>query len=108
MDLADAMGVNPSIVANNMDRLRAMSLEDNVPLAARVWLMRDVFTKLAAEVSKAMQGDDVAAFAEARQRFLMAHETLSGITAEIGRGLRAFRSMGGAVKDALTLPPGAA
>ena len=103
MDLADAMGVNPSIVANNMDRLRAMSLEDNVPLAARVWLMRDVFTKLAAEVSKAMQGDDVAAFAEARQRFLMAHETLSGITAEIGRGLRAFRSMGGEVKDANAL-----
>lgn len=100
MDLADAMGVDPRIVANNMDRLRQMSVEDGVPLAARIWLMRDTFTKLAAEVSRTMQGTDEVAYAEARQRFLMAHETLSGITAEMGRGLRAFRTMKGATQSA--------
>jgi len=93
MDLADAMGADPRVVANNMERLRQMSVEDGVPLAARIWLMRDMFTKLSAEVANLAQGDDVAAFASARQRFLMAFETLSGVTAEMGRGMRAFRNM---------------
>ena len=93
MDLADAMGTDPRVVANNMDRLRQMSVEDGVPLAARIWLMRDMFTKLSAEVANLAKGDDVAAFASARQRFLMAFETLSGVTAEMGRGMRAFRNM---------------
>jgi hypothetical protein len=103
MDLADAMGVDPRIVANNMDRMRSMSVEDGVPLAARIWLLRDMFTKLAAEVSKTMQGDDEAAYAEAKSRFLMVHETLSGVTAEMGRGLRAFRNMGAQVQNAKDL-----
>jgi hypothetical protein len=93
MDLADAMGTDPRVVANNMERLRQMSVEDGVPLAARIWLMRDMFTKLSAEVANLAKGDDVAAFASARQRFLMAFETLSGVTAEMGRGMRAFRNM---------------
>ena len=93
ISLADSMGVNPALVADNMARLRDMSVQDNVPLAARIWLMREVFTRLAADVRTKMEGTDEAAYAEARQRFLMAHETLTGITAEVGRGLRAFRTM---------------
>jgi hypothetical protein len=101
MDLADSMGSDPRLVANNMERLRAMTVEDGVPLAARIWLLRDMFTKLGTQVRQAIESGSEATYAEARQRFLMAHETLSGVTAEMGRGLRAFRNMKGSDETAL-------
>lgn len=92
MSYADAMGVKAREV--NLKKLRAISLEDGIPLAARIRVGREMLIQSAQAVHDAMQGYDEMAYAMASQRHLMIQETLSAITAEVGRGLRAFRSMG--------------
>lgn len=92
LSYADAMGVKAREV--NLRKLRAISLEDGIPLAARIRVGREMLVQSAQAVHDAMQGYDEMAYAMAAQRHLMIQETLSAVTAEMGRGLRAFRSMG--------------
>jgi hypothetical protein len=103
MDTADALGVSPQAMADNIQRMRKMTLEDGVPLAARIWILRKAMIESAQHVYDAMQGDDEVAYALASARHLMLQETLTGVTAEMGRGLRAFRSQGEAAARAQEL-----
>ncbi|HEV2674165.1 MAG TPA: hypothetical protein VGV37_06445 [Aliidongia sp.] len=105
MDLADAMGVQAREI--NLQKLRDMSVNDGIPLAARVRVGRLMLVDAATAVSDLMRnGDpgnpaDIEAYVTSRNRLIMIQETVSGITAEIGRGLRAFQSLGaGAVQEA--------
>lgn len=97
LSLADALGVDAASI--NMKRLRELSVEDNVPLAARVVAGRKALIQSATELRnlgmKAAEGaeQDLIAYAEARDRHLMIQETVSGVTAEVGRALRSFRSL---------------
>lgn len=99
LDLADAMGVKASDV--NLKYLRRLSVEDQLPLAARVMAARKVLVQSAQAVWDAMNraatgtDADVMAYAAARERHRMIQETVSGVTAEVGRALRAFRDLGG-------------
>lgn len=102
--LADAAGVTAREV--NLKKLRAMSLEDGIPLAVRILLGRQMLVQSAQKVSEMMANtsrgiEDDIAFAEARERHLMVQETVSAITAETGRALRAFKNISGEeIKDA--------
>jgi hypothetical protein len=91
-DFAQANGL--SVSDANIDKLRAMSVEDGIPLAARILGGRQMLVQSARLVHEAMQGDDVLRYAEVSQRHLHIQETLSGITAEWGRAGQAFRSLG--------------
>lgn len=90
-DFADALGVSAADV--NIDRLRAMSVEDDSPLAARIKAARQLLVQSARAVHQAMLGDDPVAYEDAVQRHLRIQETVSGITAEWGRAGRAFRML---------------
>lgn len=99
LDLADALGMKASDV--NLTILRRMSIEDQVPLAARVMAARKLLVQSSQTVWDAMRraatgtDADVMAYAEARERHRMIQETVSGATAEFGRALRAFRDLRG-------------
>lgn len=87
---AEAMGVDAHEI--NIDKLRAMSLEDGIPLAARIEAGRMMLEQSAKAVFDAMAGTDEMAYLDVSQRHLRIQETLSGITAEWGRAGRAFRN----------------
>lgn len=97
LEFADALGVDAKEI--NLQKLREISVEDNVPLAARILAGRKMLIQSATDVrdlaAKAATGDEAAlrAYAEARGRHVSIQETLSGITAEWGRAGRAFRAM---------------
>lgn len=99
LDFADAMGVDARQI--NLEKLREMSLKDGIPLAARIVSGRKMLIQSATEVrdlmARAADGSDadVLAYARAKERHLMIQETVSAITAEIGRAMRAFRKLGG-------------
>jgi hypothetical protein len=102
LDLADAMGVDAQEV--NIKKLRQMSVEDGVPLAARILAGRKMLIQSATAVSEAMAkaatgtDADVLAYAAAKDRHVMIMSTVSGITAEWGRAGRAFREIEGGEK----------
>ncbi len=98
LDFALEMGEDAGSL--NLQKLREMSVEDGIPLESRLikgrlmlresaGKVRDMQFKLAREPSEA----NVMAYAEARQRHIMIQETLSAATAEMGRGMRAFRAL---------------
>lgn len=95
--LADALGMDASkLSARKIGQ--AFSAEEIV--AARKLLIESA-TDLRAIMDKARGGSeaDVLAFAIAKERHIMIQGHVSGITAEAGRALRAFRAMDG-MKDA--------
>lgn len=98
LEFAEALGTDA-----NIERLRAMSVEDGVPLAARIRAGRQMLIDSAQKVFEAMNGLDEMAYLEASQRHLRIQETLSGITAEWGRAGRAFRMMADEAKTAENL-----
>ena len=57
--------------------------------------VRDMAAKIAGGTEA-----DVVAYAQARARHLMIQEQVSGLTAEAGRALRAFRDLGGSKEAA--------
>lgn len=93
MDLADALGMDPGML-NRRQIGDAFNAEQIV--AARRLLVQSA-TNVSNLMKKAVAGDHGALLelAEARARHLMIQEQVSGITAEAGRALRAFRSMDG-------------
>lgn len=95
LEFAEALGTDA-----NIDHLRAISVEDSVPLAARIEAGRRMLIQSAEAVFKAMNGTDAMAYLEASQRHLRIQETLSGITAEWGRAGRAFRKQAEAAQAA--------
>ncbi len=98
--LADTIGADPAALAANISRLRALSVEDDIPLAARIRALRIALTKAAADDRAAMraaaEGGDAQALAylETGRRLRLIMETATGVTAEMGRGLRAFHALG--------------
>jgi hypothetical protein len=93
IDLADAMGLRPEDL--NVDELRANYSPE------QVWATRQLFVQTANDAHdlavKAAGGDpgSIASYMQARSRLRMVQEYLSAITAETGRGLRAFRRIEG-------------
>ena len=97
MRLADALGVKASEVnlAKISDIMGPGQLASKI-MAARKLLVQSA-TELRDAMSKAATGsdDDVMAYAEAKERHIMIEQQISGVTAEAGRALRAFRSIEG-------------
>lgn len=104
-ETARAMGVKAKEL--NIQKLRELSVEDNISLAARIRAGRQMLVEVADEVSrlsdKVENGTDadLQNFMEAKDRFMMVAETVSGITYEWGLAGRAFKDISGeAVKSA--------
>lgn len=97
LDLANAMGVDAKEI--NLQKLRAISVEDGVPLAVRIKVGRQMLVQSAEAARDAMlkaasgNEQDLMDFADARRRHLMIAETISGVTEEWGRAGRAFRDI---------------
>jgi len=98
-NFADAMGIDAREM--NLDKLRKMSVEDDVPLAVRIKVGRQMMIDSAMNLrslgQKLEAGGDQALieFLQAQDRHFMIQETVAGITAEWGRAGRAFREVGG-------------
>ena len=92
IDLADAIGMTPADLAR---RNVGQAFNAEQVMAARKLLVQSAMDVRDA-MAKAARGSDadVMAYAEARTRHRMIQEQVSGITAEAGRALRAFRMMG--------------
>lgn len=98
-ELAKALGVKAKEI--NIEKLRQLAIEDDLPLAARVRASREMLLEadkqvreLAGKVENGTSAD-LQAFTEAHNRFLMISETVSAITNQIGRALRAFQDISG-------------
>ncbi len=93
LDLADALGMDPKFL-NSRKLGEAFNAEQ--VMAARKLLIKSA-TNVRDLMRKAADGtdDDVMAYAEAKARHVMIQEQVSGITAEAGRALRAFRKIEG-------------
>ena len=95
LDLADALGLTDAErLLKNRKIGEAFNAESIV--AARKLLVQSA-TAVRDAMALAADGTDadVLAYAEARQRHLMIQEQVSGVTAEAGRALRAFRFIQG-------------
>lgn len=97
LKLAQAAGVDATLI----DLKRFADEFGRGQLAAKIRKMRDIFVQSASNVrdlaAKASDGTDadVLAFAEAQERHRMIQGTLSAVTAESGRAMRAFQSIKG-------------
>lgn len=93
LELADSLGMTPDTL-----NLRKIGEAFN---AEQIWAARKLLVESAIKVrdsmAKAAGGTDadVMAYAEMKARHQMIQEQVSGITAEAGRALRAFRAMEG-------------
>lgn len=98
-ELADALGMSPAML-NTRKIGQAFSSEQII--AARKLLIQSA-THVKDMMTKAAEGtdQDVMAYAEAKSRHMMIQEQVSGITAEAGRALRAFRSLEGSQETKL-------
>lgn len=97
LDLAAAMGLRPEDL--NVAKLREQFSPE------RVAATRDLFVQTASDVQRLSIIDnptdaDVMAYMTARSRLRMVQEYLSALTAETGRGLRAFRAVAGSMQEA--------
>lgn len=92
LGLADALGMDAKKL-NARKIGQAFNAEEII--AARKLLIQSA-TDVRDAMAKAADGTeaDVMAYAEAKTRHLMIQEQVSGITAEAGRALRAFRAIG--------------
>lgn len=98
-ELADSMGIADKEI--NIEHLRKLSVDDGIPLAARIKAARKMLVQAEIEARTSMQKvidtqgntESLMEFADARRRFLMIGETVSGVTAEWGRAGRAFRDI---------------
>jgi hypothetical protein len=93
LSLADALGMDAAKL-NQRKLGQAFNAEEVV--AARKLLIRSA-TEVRDAMARAANGSeaDVLAYAQAKARHLMIQEQVSGITAEAGRALRAFRALEG-------------
>lgn len=97
-DMANDLNIKGSDV--NVEKLRQMAIEDGIPLAARVRAVRDLLNQVNKDAQEAAlkvrdEGSDeaIANLVTIRNRFLRVAETVSAVTAEQGRALRAFRDI---------------
>jgi hypothetical protein len=91
LQMADA--VNSTAGELNIQKLRQMSVEDDLPMAARIQAGRKMLLQAEAATRAAAASGNVEAFVMAGERLNMIQATISGITAEWGRAGRAFRDM---------------
>lgn len=101
LDLADALGMR---AADLNQRQIGQAFNAEQVMAARKLLIQSA-TAVREAMARAATGSDadVMAYGEARARHLMIQEQVSGITAEAGRALRAFRAIGDEGVDAKAL-----
>lgn len=95
-EFADAMGTDARNL--NIQKLREISVNDDIPLAARIrsgsQMMVDALNRSLELMNKENPtDDDVAKFLEAKSQFLMIAETVSATTNEMGRGFRAYNNL---------------
>lgn len=93
LDLADALGMDASKLEK---RKLGQAFNAEQVVAARKLLIQSA-SEVRDAMSKAADGEDtdVLAYAETKARHIMIQEQVSGITAEAGRALRAFRELEG-------------
>lgn len=94
--IAEDAGLSTSDI--NMDRLRAMSVEDDISLASRIYGLGQYFKQNAQVIKEILTAenptnDDMIRFAEAVSQHQRAAETLLGIRAEWGRSGKALNQM---------------
>lgn len=96
LDLADALGMDPSLLD---DRKIGQAFNAEQIVAARKLLIKSA-TNVRESAAKAATGskEDILAYGEVRARHQMIQEQVSGITAEAGRALRAFRELKGSAE----------
>lgn len=98
-DFADSLGVEESKI--NIEKLKAMTRADGVPLAFQIRAARIALRQTAQAVADMMKSadqwteDDAIKYAEAKARHVMVAKTVSAITAEWGRAGHAFRDISG-------------
>lgn len=94
LSLADALGMDPKMLD---ERKLGQAFNAEQVVAARKLLIKSA-ENVRDLASKASEGNeaDLMAYAEARTRHISIQEQVSGITAEAGRALRAFRFLQGA------------
>lgn len=100
LDLADALGMDPELLSAR--KLGEAFNAEQIVSARRLLIQSaENVRNLGAKASEGSE-IDLLAYAEARGRHVMIQEQVSGITAEAGRALRAFRALeGGAEARAL-------
>ena len=97
MRLADSLGVK----ASEIQLKRIASIMGPGQLASKIMAARKILIQSATNVRDLMaqaaigSDEDVMAYAEAKQRHIMIQSQVSGVTAEAGRALRAFRGIEG-------------
>jgi hypothetical protein len=98
LDLADALGMDAGTL--NLRKIGEAFNAEQI-IAARKLLIQSA-TSVRDLAAKAVDGSDadVMAYAEAAARHRMIQEQVSGITAEAGRALRAFRALEGSKQAA--------
>lgn len=96
-ELADSLGVKAKDI--NIEKLRQLAIEDDVPLAARIRSSREMLLEAEKDVrSLAEKVDggteaDLRNFLEAKARFGTVAETVSAVTNQMGRAFRAFQDI---------------
>lgn len=96
LDLADALGMDASPVLKR--KLGEAFNAEQVVQARKLLIQSAVGVRDAAAKAASGADADVIAFSEAVTRHRMIQEQVSGITAEAGRALRAFRAMEGSTE----------
>ena len=98
LKLADALGMDAGLLS---ERKIGQAFNAEQIVAARKLLIRSAgdVRDAAAKIAGGTEAD-VLAYAQARARHLMIQEQVSGLTAEAGRALRAFRDLAGSKEAA--------
>lgn len=95
-EFADTMGVEAKNL--NIQKLRDLSVNDAIPLAARIRsgsrMMVDALNHSLELMNKANPTDeDAVKFLEAKEQYMMIAETVSATTNEMGRAFRAYNNI---------------
>lgn len=93
LDLADALGLNPEELSKR--KLGAAFNAEQIVAARKLLIQSAMELRDLGEKAASGNETDLTAYAEARARHIMIQGQVSGITAEAGRALRAFRELEG-------------
>lgn len=95
-EFADSMGIDAKNI--NIQKLRDISVNDDIPLAARIRSGSQMMVEALNHSLELMNkenptDDDAVKFLEAKNQFMMIAETVSATTNEMGRGFRAYNNL---------------
>lgn len=101
IELAESAGVKNTDI--NMEALEALTAEDGIPIASRIYGLRQALIQSANAVWELTRGDDEIAYVQGVTRLLNVQKYLSQVTAEWGRAGLGFKSMAEQAKNAQEL-----